>query len=120
VAGLGGHDVLLARLLGSLCRAGGREVTFLRVLPRTATPSAVREARRSLSRLAADQVPFPARLEVVLSDSVSAELARHAAESDLVILGLKRLGRRRKLFGDIAPRLARESGCGVIMISRRG
>jgi len=43
-----------------------------------------------------------------------------ASESDLVILGLQRLGRRRKMFGDTAMMIARDTGCGIIMISQRG
>jgi len=120
VGGRGGHDVLLARLLGSLCRTGAREITFLRVLPQGASDLVVAGARRLLTRFAVDQVPGPSRVEVVRNDSISAEITRRAAASDLVILGSQRLGRRQKLLGDMALRVARDSSCAIILISRRG
>ena len=57
---------------------------------------------------------------VVEWDDVTMEIARRAMESDLVILGLQRFGRRRKLFGDLTLRLARNTTCGIIMIGRGG
>jgi nucleotide-binding universal stress UspA family protein len=47
-------------------------------------------------------------------------MTEYAADNDLVILGLQRLGRRRKLLGEIAVNMARDTSCALIMISRRG
>lgn len=121
VAGRGDHDMLRARLLGSLCRAGAREVTFLRVVAPELPDASVAQARRALARLAEDEAPRGStRVEVVRGDSVAAAVTHRAAGSDLVILGLQRLHRRRKAFGSVALRIARETGCAIIMISRRG
>jgi hypothetical protein len=56
----------------------------------------------------------------VRGSNVAEEVARHAAENELVILGLQRLGRRHKIFGDVALRVAQETCSAVLMISRRG
>jgi APA family basic amino acid/polyamine antiporter len=120
VGGRGDHDALRARLLGSLFRVGRREVTYLRVLPGRSSAAACAAARRRLLHLAEDEVPARCRVEVVRSDSIAAALTRQAAESDLVILGLQRLNRRRKLLGEIAVNMARDTTCPLIMISRRG
>ena len=54
------------------------------------------------------------------SRDVAAEIGRRTVESDLVILGLQRFGRRRKLFGELTLQIARGTQCGIIMIGRRG
>lgn len=120
VGGRGRHDELRARLLGSLQRTGEREVTLLQVLPTDLPPEAESRSRRLLRRLAQDEVHGPHRIEIVRSDEVAETVVRHAGKSDLVILGLQRLGRRRKAFGDLALRIARATDCGIIMIGRRG
>ncbi|MFH1679056.1 MAG: universal stress protein [Candidatus Eisenbacteria bacterium] len=120
VAGRGGHDMLRARLLGNLFRTGPREITLLHVFPE-GTPAVTRErARRDLARLAEDEIPGPCELEMIESGDVAKEVAARAADHDLVVLGLQRLGRRRKVFGDAALRIARTTDCGIIMTSRRG
>jgi len=120
IAGWGGHDVLRARLLGSLCRTGSREIVLMRVLPDGTLPAVERNAERGLKRIALDEVPGPAATEVVKSHDVTAEITRRAMESDLVILGLQRPGRRRKLFGDLTLQIARSTNSGIIMIGSRG
>jgi hypothetical protein len=120
VAGWRGHDELRARLLGSLCRTGSREIVLMRVLPYGTLPTVERSAERGLKRIALDEVPGPAVTEIVKSHDVTTEIARRAMESDLVILGLQRSGRRRKLFGDLTLQIARSTNCGIIMIGRGG
>ncbi len=120
VAGWGDHDVLRARLLGSLCRTGSREIVLMRVLPEGAPPAAEKHAERDLKRIAQDEVPGPAATETVKSGDVALEIGRRAKESDLLILGLQRFGRRGKLFGELTLRIARSTQCGIIMIGRRG
>jgi nucleotide-binding universal stress UspA family protein len=120
VAGRGGHEHLLALLLGSLLRGRAREVTFLRVLPLSARPEDVRRARRDLVRLADDEVRQPCRVEVSQSDAALELIVERADESDLLILGVQRLGRRKKLFGGFTRELARRTSCPMIVISRRG
>ncbi|MFH1276904.1 MAG: amino acid permease [Candidatus Eisenbacteria bacterium] len=120
VGGRGRHDELRARLLGSLHRTGEREVTLLQVLPTDLPADAESRSRRLLERLAQDELLGPHRIEIVRSDAVAETVVSYAAKSDLVVLGLQRLGRRQRAFGDLALRIARSTNCGIIMISRRG
>lgn len=79
-----------------------------------------RSAERGLKRIAQDEVPGPATTEIVKNHDVASEISRRAMESDLVILVLQRTGRRRKLFGELSLRIARNTNCGIIMIGRGG
>ena len=120
LGGRGGHDELRARLLARIHRLGARETTLLRVIPSTATPRDRERAATELRRLAKDEVAGESRAIVAPEDDVASAVARQAAEADLVVLGLRRIGQRRKVFGELALRVARETNCGIIMISRRG
>ncbi len=120
VAGQGGHDALLARLLSSLTRGNAREITFFRVLPESATEKERRSAQRDLRHRADDEAGRSARVELVTSaDPISAVAAR-AEQSDLIIVGIQRLGRQHKLFGSFTRQLAARTQCPLIAISRRG
>jgi len=114
------QSAVRARLIGSLCRAGAREVTYLRVLPASTDPATERRAARELGKLARDEAPGVSTATVCLRDDVVAEVVERAAESDLLILGLQRLGRRHKLIGDRVLRIAESTACPLVMISRRG
>lgn len=120
LGGRSSQNELRARLLGSLCRTGGREVTFLHVLPEDTPQEECHRARQRLWRLGRDEIFFPFGVEVIRSHSAAEVVARQASESDLVILGLQRLGRRSKVFGEVALHVAKETSCAMIMISRRG
>ena len=120
VGGRGGHDVLRARLIGSLCRLGTRELTFLRVLDEGEAHGSIEWERRRLLQLAADEAPVLPQVEVVRARSVAEEVNRRAATADLVILGVQRLHRRRKMIGEVALQIARQTSCALLMISRRG
>jgi nucleotide-binding universal stress UspA family protein len=119
-AGRGGHESLLALLLGRLLRTNEREVTFLRVLPTSAKADEVRIAKRDLRRLADDAVRDQCHVEVVQSDDALTTIASHADASDLLILGVQRLGRRKKLFGNFTRQIAQRTRCPIIAMSRRG
>ena len=108
-----------ARLLGSLSKTGERDVAFLRVLPESARPETIRRAELELRRLAQDEAPGVSRGVVTLSDDVATEVAKQASESDLVILGLKRIGRHGKVFGEQMLEIAEAIPCPVVMISQR-
>ncbi len=120
VAGRGGHEHLLARLLGSLLRTGEREVTFLQVIPAAAPAEEVRHVKKSLQRLAHDEVGDRGTAEVIQNDDAIGAVAGRAAEFDLIILGIQRLGRRNKLFGGFTRQIAARTTCPLIAISRRG
>jgi hypothetical protein len=108
-----------ARLLGNLCRAGAREVTFLRVLPESTDAETARRAERELRRLASDEAPGVNNAVLALRDDVVAEVRERAADSDLVILGLKRVGRRRQVFGERVLDIAQNIPGPLLMISQR-
>jgi amino acid transporter len=118
--GRGGHDELRARLLASIHRLGARETTLVRVLPPTVSLRERERATAELRRLAKDEVPGEVDPVIMVAEDVAEAVIQHTANADLVVLGLKRLGQRRKVFGDLALRIARETNCGIIMISRRG
>ena len=107
-----------ARILGSLWRTGEREITYLRILREGASQELETRARHGLRRIAQDEVPGLARLEVIKSDEPAAEIARRADASDLAIMGLQRFSRRRKSFGEMTRRIVQNTNCPVIMISR--
>lgn len=108
-----------ARLLGNLCRSGEREVTYLGVLPRSANAAAVDRSRRDLSLLAEDEAPGESRVEVTRADDVASELVARSEETDLIILGLRRLSKRETVFGDLVIAVARATTCPLLLISRR-
>jgi nucleotide-binding universal stress UspA family protein len=120
IAGRGGHEHLRAQLLGSLLRDDSREVTFLRVLPAAARPDEIRRAERDLRRLAEDEARTSHRVEVVQSDDALTVVAQRTAEFDLLILGVQRLDRRKKLFGGFTRQIAQRTSCPIIVMSSRG
>ncbi|HSO21651.1 MAG TPA: amino acid permease [Chondromyces sp.] len=108
-----------ARLIGNFSRTAAREVTYLRVMPPDTDAAAERRARAELGRLARDEAAGVSTAEVILGDSVADEIAARAAGSDLLILGLQRLGRRRRVFGEQVLEIAQRTTCPLLMISRR-
>ncbi|TWU43859.1 Serine/threonine exchanger SteT [Novipirellula aureliae] len=124
IAGRGGHEHLLALLLGSMQRHRSAdqeplEVTFLRVMPVTALPEETERAMRDLRRLAWDLCPN-SKVDIVISSNAIATVAERCRKSDLLILGVQRVGRRKKLFGAFTRALASRSDCPMIVMSRRG
>lgn len=119
VGGGGGHGELLARLLGSMCRTGNPEITFLRVMPAMTGIGEMERVKSQLYHLAADRLPY-ARFNILVekSDDVAGVIKEKSSESDLVILGLRRLGRRKKAIGELALQIARGLDCPLLMISR--
>ena len=120
VAVRGGHEQLLAQLLGSLLRDGARDVTFLRVLSANAGPEDVRRAKRDLSQVAAGNLRRNCHTEIVQSDDPLDVICSRANESDLLMLGVQRHGRRKKLFGDFTREISRRTTCPLIIMSRGG
>ncbi len=111
---------LRARLLGSLSRSSTLEVLYLGVVHPSATLEERAKLAREIQDLADDEVPGKSRVEILVHEAVSDAVVTRASESDLVILGLRRLSRRQKSFGEIPVRVARETGNAILMISRRG
>ena len=117
VGGHGTHDIQRARLLGSLRRNHNPEVCFLRILPEGSSQAEIARATREVARIARDKAPGSS-YEVVLNNSVSDGIRHHAENSDLTVLGLQRIDRRRSAFGDLAVQIARDTSCATIMLSQ--
>ena len=120
MGGRADQSEIRARILGHLGRSADREVTYLTVLPASVDESQERRARAELETLVRDESPVAAEVLVVRADDPQDEIARRAAESDLVVLGLQRKGRSRKRFGELSLRLARETSTPLLFVSRRG
>ena len=120
VAGRGGHDRLLARLLGSLSREQKREVTFLKVVPTGTSEKQLQRVQRDLATQARDNLRGKCEKSVVRSDDPVDAVVRQAKECGLLILGIRRLGPHEKLFGRFTRELARRTSCPIIVLSRRG
>ncbi len=120
VAGRGGHEHLLARLLGSLSRTARRHVTYMRVMAPDTRPEDVARERRSLRKLADDQMRTQAEVKVLLHEDAGAAIAEAAADHDLIVLGAQRLGRRARVLGKFTRRVAASTDCAMIVMSSRG
>jgi hypothetical protein len=120
LGGRGGQDLLRARLIGSLRHMGVDDITFLLILPENTPEETLVQSRSWLRGLADDEQAAGARALVIRSNRPAEEIIRLAAETDLLILGLQRKGRRRKVFGDTVLEIARSTSCGLILVNRKG
>ncbi len=120
VGGRGEHDLLRARLIGSLHHLGIDDITFLQMLPENTSDESLKQYHKRLKELADDEQAAGARTLVIRSNHPAEEIIRQAAETDLLILGLQRKARRRKVFGDMVLQIARNTSCGLILINRKG
>lgn len=119
IGGRGTHDALRARLLGSLGRNGQRrEYHFVRVMPSDTDERERERARRELREFAAEETPVAPTVEVICADDVVESLAAMTGPRDLLVLGLQQ-HRGRRLFGEIALRIARRTEAATLMISHR-
>ena len=90
------------------------------MLPEHANEETFKRARAYVWQLAQDEISDPCETKVVRTRDVAEAIISHAVDVDLIILGLQRFSRRRKMFGDLSLRVVRDTKCGIIMISRRG
>ncbi|MCA9122342.1 MAG: amino acid permease [Planctomycetaceae bacterium] len=115
--GQGGHDRLLARLLGSLARTIQRQVTLAKVIPTHATRQQEEISSRDLTRLNHDLCDGAANVRLIQDDDAIESIANAAADHDLVILGARR-ARREKVLGDFVLGLARRTEVPLLIICR--
>lgn len=120
VGGRRDQSHLRARLVGSLCRAGKREIVYMGIFPEEAPQEVCDRAEKEFQDLAQDEAPGHAQVRILRSRSVPDTLVREAAGFDLLILGLQRKSARRKSFGGLTLQVTRETACPLLMISRRG
>ena len=119
IGGKGVHDHLLARLLGSLMRTGRREITFLRILPESATPDEVQKARYALVHLAEEEVHEECNIDVVKSGDPVSEVTKRADKFDLLILGVQKVDKKTRLFGHFTRMVAHQTQVPIIVICSR-
>lgn len=113
------HSPIRARAVSSLCRAAPREVTYLGVLGNSAPQDEVRRADRELRRLARDEAHASGVAVVEQGDDLVGTIVERASGCDLMILGLSRAHRRKRVFGRRAAELAEATECPLLMISQR-
>jgi len=119
IGGHGGQDHLRARILGSLQYMGIDQISFLQILPETTPEKFLRRRREWLKHMAADERMHNARIIVERSNHPINKIISHAADNDLLILGLQRLDRRHKIIGKVVRQIAGNTSCGLILINRR-
>ena len=119
IGGLGDQNQLRARILGSLQYMGIEQISFLQILPENTPDEAVIHQKKWLKRMAEDGRISDASIIVERSNHPTDVIIHHAADCDLLILGLQRLGRRRKMIGDVVKHIAEKTTCGLILINRK-
>jgi APA family basic amino acid/polyamine antiporter len=115
------HNALRARLLNGLRRRvdGEMIVRYLRVLP-TSTPEEERlRTRRLWSRLVTDETSAGSEVQVALNDDVGSAILEAASETDLVVLGLNKPDRQRRVFGSLSVRVIEHVHTAVMAIGQR-
>ncbi len=119
VGGKGEEHKLRARILASLCRTGERDVLFVTVTRANSTDAQRESVRQQVQRLARSHVLGKASVDVVLDDDPVAALKRVAVDADLVVLGLRSDGGRRRTTSRISLAIASETGCAALLLSSK-
>jgi hypothetical protein len=120
LGGRGWHDILRARILGSLFRTGNRHATLLRILPVNSDPRQHSKAQEAMNRIARDECPGNASIKIIESDNPGQAISDAAKTCDLLILGVQRMNSQQKSFGGVIKEIARNTQCAILMISRKG
>ncbi len=118
VGGRGGHDALRARLLGSLGRAGLKNVRFVQATKQSLPIATKLQRERELRVFAKEESYGAPDAKLLESNDIVEALAQEAGPNDLIILGLRHK-RGKRLFSELALRVARKTPAATLMISRR-
>jgi amino acid transporter len=118
IGGRGQHSELRARLLGSLSRAATLEVIWLRIMAPDTPEAAFEQARRNVLELAEQSTAGMPTVVVERAADFSQAVVAHCQPTDLLVLGLRRPERGRRVFGEMAPRIAAQVSCATVVISR--
>jgi hypothetical protein len=118
IGGRSRHDGLRARMLGSLSRETRRKVIYLRIMPPDASEADAKAAHRQLRRFARDETAGEPDIRIIRSAHVVQAVTHLAGETDMVLMGLQRAG-RRKLIGRIALGIAKANPGMTVLISHR-
>lgn len=118
VGGRRDHSRLRARLLASLTRSGDCTITFLGVVP-PAAGAERRRAERDLHALARDEVEGPYEVRIEAAAEPREAIVRHARETDLVVMGMRRAGGALRSLSDLTLAIAAESDVPIVVIGGR-
>ncbi len=115
------HNALRARLLNGLHRRADDElvVRYLLVLPTSTAEQERIWTKRLWSRLVTDETSAQSQVQVVLNDDVTTAILDAASETDLVVLGLNKPDRKRRVFGPLTVRVIQDVRCAVMAIGQR-
>lgn len=119
VGGFSDHDALRARIAGSLWRASQPEMHFLQILPEDTNEATLLRNEKNLKRFSNRIIPGETTVEVLRDNNPQTALLREAQTHDLVIMGLGKSGKNRRVFGDISLSLARDTSTALIFISHK-
>lgn len=119
IGGKGEEHKLRARILGSLCRAGERVFHFVAVMSASSSDDDCEQALSRVRRLARSHVPGEPEVEVLKDDDPVAALRRAAETADLVVLGLRSDGARRRITSRISLAIASEANCAALLLSSK-
>lgn len=119
VGGMGMDSVLRARLLTGLHRRAARDlhVVYLVVLPEGTSDAACARTERAYSGLLRDEYDASAELLLTRSAKVPEAIVDAATDCDLVVLGLSRVGRKRRIFSETTRLVVAKSSCAIMVIS---
>ena len=73
-----------------------------------------------LERVAMSEAPGFGKVRIIRSDKPIDEVARQCDQADLTIIGVQRMGKRKKHFGRFAMVIVQKTTHAVMLISRRG
>ncbi len=120
-AGGAQQETLRARVLGALARLADPRVTFVRVLPRSASEASRQRAQQALARTLEGRELGRCEGVCLRSDDPVAAVAAQSAEADLLVLGLPRRDTDHATLGRFARALlaALPPSCAVLLIHRR-
>jgi hypothetical protein len=121
IGGRRDHSRLRARLLASLSRSEECSITFLGTVP-PAAPAALRaRTERELRALARDEAEGHYEVIIEEADQASEAILRHATDTDLVVMGMRRDRGPSMAIGTLALAVARGSDVPLILLGgRRG
>jgi len=121
IGGRGVHNTLRARLLTALrWQAPDQfEVRYLIVVPETTSESEGKRLKALWSKLVMDECDAPSDVHVVPSQDVAAAVIDQSADCDLILLGMGREGRQRRVIGSVVSKVINATDRAVLMISQR-
>ncbi len=120
IAGKGSGHEFRVHVLASLCRQDkSKEVTFVSVVPSSASEQEVEETRSRIQKLSELRIPGTLHVKVLQSDDAMSALIEESANHDLIVLGLKSVGWGKRVFGAFTLKIAEKAPCAVLLLSRR-